>query len=87
MHMGFMKGLLGRTPSSHMGSEEEQLYAICPQCGAGYKTTMVMDSLLLTDAWLADLDSWTTRVTCKMCRNEIWVSGSHREVYGQRKPG
>ena len=72
---------------SLLRSKHEQLFVICPKCGAGYKTEMILTSILADSPFMADLAGWRTKVVCRMCRNEIWVSGSHGEVHGRPKPG
>ena len=58
-------------------------HVICPGCGAGYNTTMVATSILSKSPFLADMESWNTRIICKNCKKEIWVSGSHHRVFGK----
>ena len=65
---------------------DETRYVICPGCGAGYNTSMVAMSIFATSPYIADTPSWNTRITCKNCRREIWVSGSHHTVFGEPRP-
>lgn len=62
---------------------DETEHVICPNCGAGYNTTMVATSIFSKSPFLADMESWNTRIICKSCKNEIWVSGSHHRVFGK----
>jgi hypothetical protein len=65
---------------------DDTRYVICQNCGAGYNTGMVAMSILSQSAFLADLDSWNTKILCRNCRGQVWVSGSHTTVFGQPKP-
>ncbi len=65
---------------------EETRYVICPSCGAGYNTSMVSLSIISQSPFLADLDSWNTKITCQNCRGEVWVSGSRTTVLGEPRP-
>ena len=85
---GFFKGSLykmvfGKKTAPKVTASPAQEYVVCPNCGAGYNTEMVANSIFLTSPFMADMQSWSTRVTCKNCRNEIWVTGSYRKVFGQ----
>jgi hypothetical protein len=62
---------------------DETAHVICPNCGAGYNTTMVATSIFSKSPFLADMESWNTKIICKNCREEIWVSGSHHKVFGK----
>ena len=86
--MGFLRNLFGKKTgvSAAAGSAPEKEYVICPACGAGYNTEMVLTSILMTSPYMADMENWSTRVTCKNCRNEIWVKGSFNKVFGQPRP-
>ena len=61
----------------------EQEYVICPNCGAGYNTQMVISSILMKSPFMADMSSWTTKIICSSCRSEFGVSGSYNKVFGQ----
>jgi hypothetical protein len=56
---------------------------VCPGCGAGYGTTMVAASILSQSPFLADMESWSTKIICRNCRQEIWVSGSRSRAFGK----
>jgi hypothetical protein len=62
---------------------DETEHVVCPSCGAGYNTTMVATSIFSKSPLLADMKSWNTRIICKNCKQEIWVSGSHHRVFGK----
>lgn len=64
----------------------KQEYVICPNCGAGYNTQMVMTSILMKSPFIADMTSWTTRIICSSCRIEFGISGSYNKVFGQPRP-
>jgi|SRR3972149_2612941 len=61
----------------------EQEYVICPNCGAGYNTQMVMTSIFMKSPFMADMSSWTTKIICSSCHSEFGVSGSYNKVFGQ----
>jgi len=61
----------------------EKEYVICPNCGSGYNTQMVMQSILIKSPFMADMSSWTTKIICSSCRSEFGVSGSYNKVFGQ----
>lgn len=86
--MDFIRNLFGKKPgmSGSPSPSPEKEYVLCPNCGAGYNTEMVLTSILLTSPFMADMSDWNTRVTCKNCRNEIWVRGSYKKVFGQPRP-
>lgn len=86
--MNFLRKMLGKKAKEgeHPGTFTEQEYVICPKCGAGYNTEMVMASILMKSPFMADMTSWSTRVTCRVCGNEIAVSGSYNKVFGQPRP-
>jgi hypothetical protein len=64
----------------------EKEYVICPHCGAGYNTDMIMTSILLKSPFIADMTTWSTRIICRICRKEFAVSGSYNKVFGQPRP-
>ncbi len=64
----------------------ETKYVICPECGAGYNTSMVSLSIMSQSPFLLDLASWKTKIICQNCRAEIWVSGSRSTVFGEPRP-
>jgi len=67
-------------------TKAEKEYVICPYCGAGYNTDMTMASILLKSPYYKDVTRWNTRMICRICRKEFWVSGSYDKVFGQPKP-
>ena len=62
--MGFLRILFGKKTgvSAAAGSAPEKEYVICPACGAGYNTEMVLTSILMTSPYMADMENWSTRV-------------------------
>ena len=64
-------------------TKPEKEYVICPNCGAGYNTQMVMQSILVKSPFIADMSSWSTKIICSSCRSEFGVSGSYNKVFGQ----
>jgi C4-type Zn-finger protein len=86
--MNFLRKVFGKraNESEQPRTFTEKEYVICPSCGAGYNTEMVMASILMKSPFMADMTSWTTKIICSSCRTEIWVSGSYNKVFGQPRP-
>jgi DNA-directed RNA polymerase subunit RPC12/RpoP len=86
--MSFFRNLFGgRFNQKRSAISPEKVYVICPACGAGYNTEMVMSSILLSSPFMEDMASWSTRVTCKNCSSQIVVNGSYNKTFGQPRPG
>jgi len=80
-----LKSFMGKKKSAvkKRVPEPEKEYVICPNCGAGYNTQMVMQSILVKSPFIADMSSWSTKIICSSCRSEFGVSGSYNKVFGQ----
>jgi hypothetical protein len=77
---------LGKLFGKKKKPEPPKDYVICPRCGAGFNTEMIMFSITRSSPFLADMASWQTRVVCSNCRAEFGVSGSYNQVFGKPKP-
>ena len=86
--MDFLRNPFGKKTggSATPDSPPEKEHVICPACGAGYNTEMVLTSILMKSPFMEDLENWNTRVTCRNCQNEILVNGSYKRVFGQPRP-
>ena len=49
---------------------------VCPHCGTIYNREVLISVLKEQDPLLADAPKWTTRVICKICKNEFLVSNA-----------
>jgi len=79
-----LKSIIGKKKSAvKKPVTEPEKYVICPNCGAGYNTQMVISSILIKSPFMADMSSWTTKIIYSSCRLEFGVSGSYNKVFGQ----